>query len=326
MHPIFIDYLSAVEVDCADATVRNYKQAFNRFQEFLDESEIDLAQITQQEVQNYIVMRAERFAVPTLKTHIKAVRAAYNYAKNVSCTLDRKDDPFWRLRYPQVIAKAPETYSDAEIQKLFDAIVTDREWLCFHLLAYAGLRREEVCDLRWEDVDLKARHLEIVGKGNKWRRVPIHPKLAAALAPHRKDSGHVIVTESRSTWYDKPAGTRVDPDTLHRSLAFWFARSGVAGAHMHRFRRTVASVLLEKGVPKEYRDEILGWKPTDVEGRNYTRLAPPQLHESICKLNYTARRTKNEDTRTARTRTGASSDIARKLWLIRGGDPTSLAG
>ena len=155
----------------------------------------------------------------------------------------------------------------------------------FPLFAYAGLRRAEACELRWEDVDFENRHILVRGKGNKLRRVPMHPKLAEALASHRGEEW-VLPTRAVAGHYGgKAVGTKLDPDTLHRSNALWYKRAGVNKGN-HSFRRTMNSVLKEKGVSTEDRDRIMGWAPRDVHGRHYRRFPDATLLDAIRKLEY----------------------------------------
>jgi integrase len=284
---IFEDYLCVARTDLSPATISAYTSAFRAFQAYLDTTNIDLTAITQPQVQGFINSRGD-LKPSTLKTHIKSVRAAFNYGRNCSLTIQRTDDPFSRLRYPSVPDAEPVTFSNEELKRLFTSIETDREWICFHLFAYAGLRRAEACEIRWEDVDFQNRSLLIKGKGNKVRRIPLHPRLAEALAPHRGE-GWVLPTLQWAGWTVngevKQAGTKLDPDSLHRSNDFWFRRAGVHKGN-HAFRRTMNSVMKEKGVPTEDRERIMGWAPRDVQGRHYTRFLDETLQTAIRKIDY----------------------------------------
>jgi len=285
MDDILKDYLTICRIDLSKHTLAAYQDSYRSFQRYLDETAIDLKKIKQSEVQGYIGYRSDLKA-STLKTHVKAVRAAFNYARNCTLTVKRYDDPFVRLRYPQVSDSEPVTFTNEEIQRLFDAIETDREWLCFHLFAYAGLRRAEVCELTWDDVDFQNRHIVVRGKGNKLRRVPMHPKLAEALAPKR-GRGSVLKTQAVAGHFlgFKEKGTKLDPDSLHATNAKWYKRAGVEKGN-HCFRRTMNSVLKEKGVSTEDRERIMGWAPRDVQGRHYTRFLDATLHDAIRRLDY----------------------------------------
>lgn len=279
---IFTDYLAVCRMDLSKYTLANYRSSYRAFQSFLDEYQIEFTQITQPDVQAYIASRSD-LKTSTLKTQIKAIRAAFNYGRNCTLTIQRYDDPFVRLRYPVTEDADPITFSNEEIKTLFCAIENNREWFAFHLFAYAGLRREEACNLDWEDVDFEQRHLRILGKGNKMRRVPMHPILASALSPYIS-TGPVLPTLGHYYGIKEP-GTRLDPGSLARSTAFWYQRAGIEKGN-HCFRRTMNSVLRENGVSTEDRERIMGWSPKDVQGRYYTRFLDDSLHQAILKLDY----------------------------------------
>ncbi len=311
MDSILSDYLAVAKTDLSPNTIKIYTGTYRRFSRWLDEQQIDLRYITQPQVQQYITEQVLKAS--TLKTQIKAIRAAFRYGQNCTLTIQRYDDPFARLRYPVEPEKEPITYSNEEILRLYNAIETDREWITFHLFAYAGLRRAEVCGLDWEHVDFEQRHVVVVGKGNKLRRIPLHPKLAEALAPYRS-SGPVLKTEKQYNGI-KPAGTRLDPDTLHRSTAIWFSRADLFKAHNHCFRRTMTSVLGEKGVSKETIDHIMGWAPKDIQNRYYRRFLPEDLQDAIRKLDYTLPRSSKTYAVSTKTQS-AISDRSRHLQVV----------
>lgn len=285
MDSILADYLSVSQTDLAYNTLRGYKSTYNRFSRWLEENGLEMRTITQPQIQSYI--SSSPLKASTLKTEMQILRAAFHYGRNCTLTIQRYDDPFARLRYPKEQDREPITFSNEEILRLYNAIETDREWIAFHLMAYAGFRRAEVCRLRWEDVEFQQQHLTVLGKGNRIRKVPLHPRLAHALAPHRKDEGFVLPTKKVLT--DECLGDRsaecIHPNTLAATNRDWYARAGVDKGN-HSFRRTMNSVLRENGVRTEDRERIMGWVPRDIQGRHYTRFLDSTLHDAIRKLDY----------------------------------------
>jgi site-specific recombinase XerD len=99
----------------------------------------------------------------------------------------------WRQRYtatdrmgaftpPKGGQPQPRGFDEAELRQVFLAAEHNDRLYCMVALAFcAGLRCCEIAALRTEDVDLHRRWLSVCGKGDKWRSIPIHPELAAAL-------------------------------------------------------------------------------------------------------------------------------------------------
>lgn len=138
------------------------------------------------------------------------------------------------------------------------------------------LRLGEVAALRWEQVDFAHWQIRLIGKGGKFRLVPLHPVLNEVLRDQRtrtrSEQEHVFVTANR---------TELASQTLGRTMRELVDRAGVEVASpCHAFRRTVATVMYEHGV--DARDErILGWSPRQMHERHYLRAADEAMHDAI---------------------------------------------
>ena len=63
-----------------------------------------------------------------------------------------------------------------------------------------------------------------------------------------------------------------------------FAHDPTGNRPARRFRKTAATVLAEEGVREDVIDKIMGWSPTTIRQRYYTRVADGSLYEAILKL------------------------------------------
>jgi integrase/recombinase XerD len=123
----------------------------------------------------------------------------------------------------------------------------DPRHLLVCLMVYAGLRSEEACHLRWEDIDLSGRQISLrlraagepgSPKGRKERLVPIQEELRRILSQTPKDQrvGRVIADA---------------PNNAHRSMQRFLARQGlpVDGRGPHSCRHSYAGLMTATGVP-----------------------------------------------------------------------------
>jgi integrase len=142
------------------------------------------------------------------------------------------------------------------------------------LALFAGLRRGEVCALRWADVNLRrrvllvrhsmnGRHL-VPLKNRREREVPIASDLQALLK-RKKQSAYVCVS-GRSAWL---------PLSLGQAVRRFGARLGFEDLNgLHILRRTFATLLVTAGEPMAQVSEWLGHSSVSVTERRYARFMP----------------------------------------------------
>ncbi|MEN6401635.1 MAG: tyrosine-type recombinase/integrase [Armatimonadia bacterium] len=152
--------------------------------------------------------------------------------------LDR--NPCARIEVPRVVTTEPEVPSRERILRAI-ALETGVKALALSLCYYAGMRRGEVVDLTWGDVDWDAKALRVAGKGGKGRAIPIHPKLYPRL---------------RAMAGDAPkSGERVLGWTAVENVTQLCASHGL---HAHSLRHAFATHLSERGVPARVIQALLG--------------------------------------------------------------------
>jgi len=164
-------------------------------------------------------------------------------------------------------SKAHLWLSQAQVRRLFDAcqngILGQRDRLVLGLLVAAGLRREEVCGLRFEDVKLQPvgerfrTVLEVKGKGGKVRVVPVSDGLARALAEWGAlvgGRGYV----ARSLGVNREPGRRLSGQGVFDIVQKRGAMIGTPDLQPHDLRRTYAQLGHEAGVPLVQISRLLG--------------------------------------------------------------------
>lgn len=147
-------------------------------------------------------------------------------------------------------------------------------------LAHLGVRRSELARLRLEDIDASAKLLNVRGKRGL-RRVPISDDLLPVLlrlAQGGLDGG-------------KPVAD-VDEATVKRRSGYiatlvgrWKRRTGDGRLRPHNMRRTMATALLERGVPEAIIAQVLGHAPgSGAVTRLYLAGREPVLREALARL------------------------------------------
>ena len=278
LEPILEAYLEALRRrHRAPSTIACNTQALAKFAAWLGENDLALARLEPLNCEHYFEQQLARYAVSTLHHDLSVVRAACRYGiRHGWLTRDLTLD----VKLPRLPDIEPATYTNDELRAIHAAIRSPRDEVIFALFAFAGLRECEAAGLKWPDVDHDHTQLRLTGKGGKFRLVPLHPFLDELLHAYRArchpDHPYVIATQqgeqmSKRSWV-----------TTMRSLV---DRAGIqTRAPAHTFRKTVATVMHEQGVPTAVIDKILGWAPRTVRDRHYLRVADQPMRDAILTL------------------------------------------
>ena len=164
-------------------------------------------------------------------------------------------------------------------------------WNCFLSIAlYAGLRRNELYFLRWKDIDLRHKqinvspHGEFTPKNKKSATIPINSKLLEILKnawPKNsdfEDSQYIFGKYHKPDW--------VDPThSLSKHFSYLAKKAGVTDAGLHDCRHTFASYLVQIGIPLLVVKELL--RHSDIQSTMvYAHLAPDQQKQAIENLDF----------------------------------------
>ena len=191
-----------------------------------------------------------------------ALRAFYRYAENEKLLPANVAE---NLSLPRRWKRLPKALSDAEMNQLLtpEPRATPSN-LCDQAvleLAYAsGLRLAELRDLRLEQLHLEAGFLNVIGKGNKERVVPVGRQAVAALNRYLEAGRPKLVTpKSPANVFLTQRGTPFASVTLWLRVRQRVRRAGVErNVTPHMLRHSFASHLLEHGADLRVIQELLG--------------------------------------------------------------------
>lgn len=203
-----------------------------------------------------------RLSSESVYLEIAALRAFYRYAEEEKLLPRNVAE---NLSLPRRWKRLPKSLSNDEIEKLLasEQPATPQS-LCDDAimeLAYAsGLRRSELCGLRLEQLHLEAGFINVIGKGNKERVVPVGTKAIEALNRYLT-SGRPKLVKPRSpaNVFLTSRGTAFASITMWAHIKARVKRSGVArNITPHMLRHSFATHLLEHGADLRVIQELLG--------------------------------------------------------------------
>ena len=163
-----------------------------------------------------------------------------------------------KVKAPSIIK---ETYTDEELEIMRDNVGTVRDLALIDVLASTGMRVGELVKLNIEDVNFTERECIVLGKGNKERvvyfdaRTKIHLK---NYLDNRKDNNKALFISLKA-----PYG-RLSIGGVELRLRKIGKQLGIKKVHPHKFRRTLATIAIDKGMPIEQVQKLLGHEKIDT--------------------------------------------------------------
>lgn len=192
-------YFAWAEQQKRPSTVANDRLFFNQFVEFTDIRY--LGEATTNDVEAFKVSRKKAgVKARSVNDALAHLQAMYNYAIKWGLT---RDNPFKGLKRFKVEQNPPRYLSRKEIGKVLriaEGHGRDIHWV-FALGIYAGLRRNEIVNARWEWFDFERKLITLAGrngfalKNSQTRTVPLNSRLAEVLKPHAKNDGYLLLAE-----------------------------------------------------------------------------------------------------------------------------------
>jgi integrase/recombinase XerD len=223
-----------------------------------------------------------RLSSESLYLEIAALRAFYSFARNEGLLPVNVAE---NLSLPRRWKRLPKALNSQEIEKLLAPETPETpKSLCEQAileLAYAsGLRLAEVRNARLEHLHLDAGFINVIGKGNKERVVPIGRKAVAALERYLGAGRPKLVTlRSPANVFLTKRGTLFAPVTLWLRIKQRVRRAGIArNVTPHMLRHSFATHLLDHGADLRVIQDLLGHasiSTTEV----YTHVAANRLRE-----------------------------------------------
>ena len=154
-----------------------------------------------------------------------------------------------------------ETISDEDIEKLRDACKCTRDLAIIDLLYSTGMRVGELVNLNRSDVNFELRECIVFGKGGKERKVYFDAKAKLHLQEYLNgrvdDDPALFVTLDKPFERLKISGVEIRVRSLGKSV-------GLTKIHPHKFRRSMATRAIDKGMPIEQVQKILGHSQIDT--------------------------------------------------------------
>lgn len=251
-------FLNAKKIEgCSERTLAYYKTTVEKL---LDEVDDPIRKVTTDDIRDYLANY--QGLNDCSKTTIDNIR------RNISSFftwLEEEDyiikSPMRRIHKIKTTKTVKEVISDEEIEKMRDKCKNLRDLAIIDLLYSTGIRIGELVRLNIDDIDFEERECIVFGKGDKERRVYFDAKTKIHLMSYinsRFDTNPALFVTLDAP-YDRLqiSGVEIRLRHLGREL-------GINKVHPHKFRRTMATRAIDKGMPIEQVQKLLGHSQIDT--------------------------------------------------------------
>ena len=251
-------FLDAKRIEgCSERTIKYYSVTVVRM---LQKIETPVRKISTEEIRKYLV--------DYQKINDCSKVTVDNVRRNISSFFSWLEEEDYILKSPmrrihKIKTKQPvkEIISDEAIELLRDHCQCPRDLAMIDLLYSTGIRVGELVNLNISDIDFEARECIVFGKGDKERRVYFDARAKLHLQNYLKcrtdDNPALFVTLNDPHKRLKISGVEIRLRQLGRELK-------LERIHPHKFRRTMATRAIDKGMPIEQVQKLLGHQQIDT--------------------------------------------------------------
>lgn len=251
-------FLTAKRVEgCSDKTIAYYKNTLSLMSKTLAKP---YTKITSDDLRSYLSdYEANRSAGKVTIDNIRRIMSSF------FAWLEDEDyivkSPVRRIHRIKCAQVTKEVFSDEELERMHDSCTSKRDLAIVDLLESTGMRVGELVRLNITDVNMKARECIVTGKGNKQRPVYFDARAKLHLSKYlqsREDSSPALfVSLKKQTQRMSVGGVEMRIRKLGKA-------AHVDHAHPHKFRRTLATRAIDKGMPIEQVQKLLGHAKIDT--------------------------------------------------------------
>jgi site-specific recombinase XerD len=169
--------------------------------------------------------------------------------------------PVRRIHKVKTTSSIKDTYSDEDLEKMRDSCEEKRDLALIDILASTGMRVGELVLLNQSDIDFNERECKVLGKGNKERIVYFDARTKIHLQEYlnsRDDDCEALFVSLRGPH------SRLTIGGVESRVREIGKRIDIEKVHPHKFRRTLATKAIDKGMPIEQLQQLLGHKRIDT--------------------------------------------------------------
>ena len=251
-------FLAAKRIEgCSEKSLKYYESTIMAL---LDDLKKDVKYIVTDDIRTYLTeyqarKQSSRVTIDNIR---RILSSFFSWLEDEDYILK---SPVRRIHKVKTGTNIKETYSDEALELMRDSCTEIRDLAMIDMLASTGMRVGEMVLLNREDINFNERECVVFGKGDKERIVYFDARTKIHLQNYlqnRTDDNPALFVSLQAPY------NRMNIGGIEVRLRKLGNRLGLTKVHPHKFRRTLATMAIDKGMPIEQLQQLLGHKRIDT--------------------------------------------------------------
>lgn len=251
-------FLAAKRIEgCSEKSLKYYESTISAL---LDDLEKDVKHIVTDDIRTYLTeyQARKQSSKVTIDNIRRILSSFFSWLEDEDYILK---SPVRRIHKVKTGTNIKETYTDEALELMRDNCTELRDLAIIDMLASTGMRVGEMVLLNREDIDFNERECVVFGKGDKERIVYFDARTKIHLQNYlnsRDDDNPALFVSLQKPY------NRLQISGVEVRLRQYGKRLGLNKVHPHKFRRTLATMAIDKGMPIEQLQQLLGHRRIDT--------------------------------------------------------------
>ena len=251
-------FLAAKRIEgCSEKSLKYYESTIMAM---LDELHKEVKQIDTDDIRSYLTeyQARKKSSKVTIDNIRRILSSFFSWLEDEDYILK---SPVRRIHKVKTGTNIKETYSDEALELMRDSCTELRDLAMIDMLASTGMRVGEMVLLNRDDINFNERECVVFGKGDKERIVYFDARTKIHLQNYlqsRTDDDPALFVSLQAPH------NRMSIGGIEVRLRQMGNRLGLNKVHPHKFRRTLATMAIDKGMPIEQLQQLLGHKRIDT--------------------------------------------------------------
>ena len=251
-------FLSAKRIEgCSEKTIKYYKSTIDIMHSTISKG---VRHIQTEDLRTYLTnyQQKNNSSKVTIDNIRRILSSFFSWLEDEDYIIK---SPVRSIHKVKTTTNVKETYTDEEIEKMRDSCVELRDLAIIDMLISTGMRIGEMVQLNTSDINFNERECVVLGKGDKERIVYFDAKTKLHLQNYiesRTDDNSALFVSLKYP-YD-----RMKIGGIESRLREIGKQLNIHKVHPHKFRRTLATMAIDKGMPIEQLQKLLGHKRIDT--------------------------------------------------------------
>lgn len=251
-------FLSAKRIEgCSEKSLSYYRKTIEAMSEKIGKG---ITHITTNDLRSYLTdYQTERKSSKVTIDNIRRILSSFfSWLEDEDYILK---SPVRRIHKVKTAVTIKETYTDEALETMRDHCDSLRDLALIDMLASTGMRVGELVLLNRDDINFEERECVVFGKGSKERMVYFDARTKTHLQNYlaqRTDSNNALFVSLKAPY------ERLQIGGVESRLRELGKRLSLPRVHPHKFRRTLATMAIDKGMPVEQLQRLLGHQRIDT--------------------------------------------------------------